>query len=114
MAALKVDITAEPLTTSLVSYYTAPNLAETLNTAEITYCVAHNYSASQSSLRINIVKSGGSTGDTNQYYEKLISPNETLPIPLVGRYLKTGDQIYASSSIATSINLDIAVKETSA
>lgn len=113
MALFKVDITAESLTTSLASYYTAPNLADTLDVAEIVYCVAHNYSSVITKIFINIVKSGDPITNKNQYIEKNIGANQTVSLPIVGRILKTGDRIYASSSASSSINLNIGIKETS-
>jgi hypothetical protein len=94
-----------PATSTLL--YTVPSVAS----SHIIYAVVHNEGTSTVTLTLNIVQNGASVSVANQYYKKDIWPNETLSIPIVGRVLSTGDTVYALASSASSLNLNLGIKE---
>ena len=107
MAITKLDFSSESVGVSATPVYTAP----TVITSEVLYCIAHNYDSTARTLTINIVDSGGTVSSTNQYVKTEIQPNETKYLPIVGRMIYTGAAIYASSSAASAINLNVGIKE---
>jgi hypothetical protein len=98
----------EQVPTSSTSVYSTPSVTS----AHIVYATVHNEGSSASTLTLNVVRSGGSVAVTNQYIKQTIQPNQTVPlVGIVGRVLNTNDAIFALSSIASSLNLAINIKE---
>lgn len=108
MAYSFVDLVVEPVPTSQNLVYTIPSNAID---AKITYCAAHNYSASAPLLTLNFAKSGDSPGVTNQYYNDYYVASESKAISeVIGRTLKAGDMIYCVCDTSNAINLSFSVK----
>lgn len=94
---------------SLTSVYTvtSPSARETINLLRF-----YNYSGGASILTIQIVESGGSTGNTKIALTKNLASTEFfVPSVLIGEGLDVGDQIYLSASVASSINVALTVKQ---
>lgn len=84
----------------------------TVNSSHIVYATAHNESAANVTIIVNIVKSGGSAGVTNQYASRTVAAGSSLVLgEIINRVLKTGDAIYATAGAADAINLAIGIKD---
>lgn len=95
-----------PITSTLI--YTAGSLSS----AHVIYATTHNESASNVTIIVNIVQSGGSAGVTNQYVSRTIAAGSSVVLnEIINRVLKTGDAIYATAGTAAALNLAIGVKE---
>jgi hypothetical protein len=88
-------------------------LAGTVNSAHIVYATVHNEdTATNVTITVNVVQSGGSAGLTNQYVSRPVPAGASLVLnELLGRVLKTGDAIYATAGAANSLNLSVGIKE---
>lgn len=104
--------------TVTVSALVASKVAENTQTTQYTSTnvrtiidkfTATNYSAASASLSVNLVPSGGSTGDSNLTVKtKTLQPGETYTFPeIVGHILVSGDFISTLASAATSINIRV-------
>lgn len=71
------------------------------------------YSASGTSLAVNIVGSGGAAGASNKIVEKTLSAGETYTFPeIVGQGLNAGDFISTLAGAASSVVIRITGRET--
>lgn len=68
---------------------------------------ATNYSASAATISVNLVTSGGSTGDSNLIVKtKTLQPSETYTFPeLVGQVLMSGGFISTLAGTAAAVNI---------
>lgn len=108
MANSFTDHVLESVGASSSLLYTTP----TVESAKIIHMTCHNYSASNITLTINIVQSGGSVASSNEYFSEIIAAGETRSIyELIGSIFSTGDLVYAVASSASSVNLKMGVKE---
>ena len=84
----------------------------TVNSAHIVYAAVFNESASNVTIIVNIVQSGGSAGVTNQYVSRTVAADSSLVLnEIINRVLKAGDTIYATAGTADALNLSVGVKD---
>lgn len=108
MAISYTDNVAEQVGTSSAITYQAP----TVLSAHVVYAVCFNEGAADATLTINVVKNGDSADVTNRYVNRVVpAGNRIILDELVGRVLNSSDAIYSASSVASTLNLSIGVKE---
>lgn len=104
-----VDSVWEQVTASSTTQYTAPANVES---AHVIFAQCTNEDASDTTLTVNIVQSGGSVAVTNRYIAgKSIVAGVSEPLDIVGAVLKPGDFISAIAGAADRLNLKIGIKE---
>ena len=87
---------------SIAAVYTVPATLARVRVDNITF---HNYSGGGVTLTVQIVESGGSTGNAKIVVDNVtIAANSTLEPSSVLHGLNTGDTIQAVAGSATSIN----------
>lgn len=111
MSTIMVDAVLEQLTGNNDEIYECPAGAQS---AEIVYGNCTNEDASNATLIVRVVKSGGSIDVTNIYFpEKTILAGTADPLILLrGRAMKPGDKVYATASSASRLNFCLGIKET--
>lgn len=74
---------------------------------------ATNFSGAAASISVNLVTTGGSTGDANLIVKtKTLQPNETYTFPeLVGHVLNPGGFISTLASVGGAINVRVSGRE---
>lgn len=99
----KPIIPAKQAENAQTDQYTAPTGTRTI----IDKFTATNTSAGAVSLSVNIINSGGSSGDSNLITKtKSLAAGEVYAFPeLVGHVLNPGDKISTLASAATSITI---------
>ena len=108
MATTYKDRILEQVPTTSTAIYTTP----TVSSAHIMYAIVHNESSASQTLTINIVQSGSSVTALNQYLKVAVKPGKSRVLyEIVGRILMTGDVVYAVSTDASSLNLNVGIKE---
>ena len=93
---------------SQTTQYTASNCKTIIDKFTVT-----NTSASNVTLSVNLVASGGSAGDSNLVLKaKSIAPSETYTCPeLVGQTLESGGFISTIAGAATSLTISASGRE---
>lgn len=100
------DKTQEQLPIVTTEVYLTPPLSS----AHIIYATATNITSSNVTITVTITKA--SPGVAALYIERTIAAKSDLVLNgIINRVLKTGDTVDAFASAASSINLDIGVKE---
>ena len=112
MSVLYVDAIKEQVTTSDSTAYTAPT-ASNFESAHIIYGNCTNVGGSDAELTVNIVQYGETVATTNEYLppKVIFSGRYDSVTPLIGATLKAGDFISVKSSLASSLNLKLSIKE---
>ena len=101
-----VDKTQEQLPITTTEVYLTP----TLSSAHIIYATATNITASNVTITVTITKA--SPGVPAVYIERNIAAKTDINLnAIINRVLHTGDTVDAFASAASSINLDIGVKQ---
>ena len=96
-------LSSAQLTTSAVTYYTAPASTRTI----VKQIILTNVTATNATVSISMVNSGGSAGTTNRIVEQLTVPAYGVVTIDVSQVLETGDFISALASAATTVNIRI-------
>lgn len=104
----KVLIPAKTAENVQTSQYTATNV-----TAVIDKFTATNYSATAATISVNLIASGGSSGNDNLIVKtKTLQPAETYTFPeLVGQVLQAGGFISTLAGTASAINIRASGRE---
>jgi P pilus assembly chaperone PapD len=105
---VKVLVPPKQLENSQTTQYTATNCR-----AIIDKCTVTNTSASNITISVNLVTSGGTAGASNLIVDdRSIVPNETYTFPeLVGQALESGSFISTIASAATSLTMRVSGRE---
>lgn len=106
------DIVSEAVT---VADDTLHTVTSTADVGQITNAMVNNPTTTVATITINLVQSGGTLGVTNQYVTTATIPAKRAVVlsEIIGRYLKPGDFISVKASVASVLNLTIALKEIS-
>lgn len=103
IAAFKIVPTTK-LTTSAIAYGTSPSSGFV---HWIRRAVLANYSTAAASITVNVATTSGSSL-SNQLITRNLAIGETYVCPeLSGMVLSSGEQVYASCSLSSSVNLTI-------
>ena len=106
----KVLVAPKQLESSQTAQYTATNVRAIIDKATVT-----NTSASNVTLSVNLVTSGGAAGASNLIIDsRTIMPDETYLCPeLVGQVLEAGSFISTIAGAATSLTMRVSGREIS-
>lgn len=106
----KVLVPPKQLENTATTQYTATNVKAIIDKATVT-----NTSASNVTLTVHLVTSGGSAGNSNLIIDaKTIVPDETYLCPeLVGQILEPGSFISTTAGAATSLTMRVSGREIS-
>lgn len=108
MATTYKDMISEQVPATNSAIYTAG----TLSSAHIMAATVYNTSASNVSIQVNIVQSGGSVASTNRYSSHIIpAGSERVLYELIGLILNTGDYISVVAGSASALNFKGTIKE---
>jgi len=107
---VKVLLPPKQLENAQTTQYTATNVKAIIDKATVT-----NTSASNVTLSVNLVTSGGSAGSSNLIMDtRTIVPDETYLCPeLVGQVLEAGSFISTIAGAATSLTMRVSGREVS-
>ena len=102
---------SEQLPAAATTIYTCP----TGFTAEVMFGNCANEDATDTTLEVNIVRSGGGVGVSNVYLpSKTITAGTSDPLdPIVGAILEAGDFISATAGAIDRLNFKLGIKEVS-
>jgi P pilus assembly chaperone PapD len=105
---VKVLVPPKQLENSQTTQYTATNCRAIIDKFTVT-----NTSASNITVSVNLVTSGGTAGASNLIVDdRSIVPNETYTFPeLVGQALESGSFISTIASAATSLTMRVSGRE---
>ncbi len=103
------DAVQEQLPAINTLVYTCPSTAKS---AQIIFGNCTNADTTDSTLTVNLVKSGDSAGVTNQYIDtKTIVAGDSDPLSeILGVTLLPGDFVSAIADVADRLNLKISIK----
>lgn len=110
MTVIKVAHESEQVPTAGEVGYTCPSTAKY---AEVTFGLCTNEDASNDSLTVYVIASGGSAADTNIYIDGrtiTAAGNDTLD-ELIGLVLEPGDKVVPRASAADRLNFKLGIKE---
>ena len=107
-----IDAVQEQLPSTDTTIYTCPLTAKS---AHIQFANANNEDAVDTTIVINIVKSGGSVAVTNEYISTttIVSKTSNGLSAIVNAVLKPGDFISAIAGAADKLNIKLGIKEIS-
>jgi hypothetical protein len=107
---VKVLVPPKQLENTATTQYTATAVKAIIDKATVT-----NTSASNATLTVHLVTSGGTAGDSNLIIDaKTIVPNETYLCPeMVGQVLEVGSFISTTASAGTALTMRVSGREVS-
>lgn len=108
--AISYNDVAKSVATTDTTIYTASNVTS----SHILAATAFNRNTTNQSVTVNIVKSGGSAGDSNKYIDVNVPSGRSISLTnIINLTLKDGDFISVIASASDSINLKLSIKEIS-
>jgi hypothetical protein len=109
MSIIYVANEQEQLPAASTLIYTCPPNADS---AHIIFTNCTNTDTSFRTVTVNIVSSGDAASTSNEYVRaKNISAGDSVSLKITGATLKAGDSVWATASLASTLNLKIDIKE---
>jgi hypothetical protein len=115
MSIIYVANEQEQLPAASTLIYTCPPNADSAHiifTKHIIFTNCTNTDTSFRTVTVNIVSSGDAASTSNEYVRaKNISAGDSVSLKITGATLKAGDSVWATASLASTLNLKIDIKE---